>query len=112
MKILKFNEIKINELEKNDYVIMNDDIHNYFLPGTTPPQRYKFSDFLKNNIGQIINVNKIHNNITVEFHNIPFDLGYIFNYKKTYLFNPESVKYYDKTIEGLKLKIESKKYNI
>ncbi len=98
-----------------DYVIMSS--KGMFLPGFTKGQHKTIDDFLLNNIGIIININKAHPNIKVEYHNIPSVIDMVFASDRygrhySYIFHLNSVEEYAPTIEELKMKLATKIYNL
>lgn len=108
MKHLRiYEEFRISELEKGDYVIMR----RPFIPGMFEDDKYAFTKFLDNNIGIITNTNSVHNNITVKYHNVPMHIQHILT-DDQHLFNTKGVKYLGKTIDDIKMQISAKEFNI
>ena len=105
----KIYESKIPlELKDGDCVIMNYS----FNPGASLSQKEIFKEFLVNNIGVVKNINKVHNNIAVKYYDIPFQISTFFRSDGVYLFPPSSLSEYASTPEELKIKIQTKKYNL
>lgn len=106
MKHLKKFEQNINEPEIGDYVICRENITN--LPN--------LKNFLKNNIGQILDVNINKTNFIVQYENIPSWLTELFNYGHS-IPNCRSMQRHEivefaNSSEELKLKLMQLKYNL
>lgn len=118
MKHLKIYEIYksgitrriLDNIHKGDYVIMN---HNSVF--TTCISTYaikELDEFLENNIGIVINVNKVNNNISVKYHDVPFTISGFFHNLGYEIFEPYDIVEYASTIDELKMKLQTNKYNL
>lgn len=111
MKHLRiYEEFTTNDIHVGDYVIMNYNGSKHFGSYYTEND-IEFENFINNNIGIVVNVNKAFDNIKIEYDNISRNISYKF-YKNTIMINPMFVKYVGKTPEDIKLQIKMKKYNI
>ncbi len=115
MKHLKlYEDLKhlkvLDKIKKGDYVIMNGD--SVFTAGVSLNQKKKLKIFLKNNMGEVTNVNKVHNNISVKYHDVSFHISNFFQTIGYQIFQPYDIVEYAKTPEELRIKIELNKYNL
>jgi len=111
MKHLKIYE-KYYKLEIGDYVICWD----YYLRNNDD---YKnINDFLKNNVGQIIDItNKLTTgveNYVVQYDNIPYNLNKYTTsfYKSSIPMTSKDILQYSKDKSELEIMINSNKYNL
>jgi len=103
MKYIKKFEKKIDLPDVGDYVLMN----SYGIP--------KVVEFITNNYGIFINsyVDKlsVKQKIIVRYENIPGDID-LFFHDGTRTFDLDLLVSYGSTIEELKMRIESNKFNL
>jgi len=109
MKIFKFYENIEDELTVGDYILMKIDIHNSML-------KYDkiIEHFINNTIGEVFRFN-IDKGVIVSYENVPNDIkSYFSNKNDLYFrnFDIDRIVEYGKTIEELKMKLETKKFNI
>lgn len=98
----------VNNPKVGDYVLI--DMNKNMFPIIDSDQRI-YTDFIRNTIGRITNVNNVHNNISVEYQDIPNQIRYLFN-KQNVLYTPSRIKILGKTPEEVELQIKSKNYNL
>jgi len=111
MKILKFYESLTNDLEIGDYVLIKIDISKY------TQKQIDTENFINNTIGKIYNIDNSHVNtdIYVLYENIPESIkSYFKNMNGVYIrsFDIDRIVEHGKTIEELKMKLETNKFNI
>lgn len=112
MKHLRlYEEFTTNDIQVGDYVLLNY-TDNFLVSAYNSEQEKKYKEFLNNTIGVVVNVNKVHNNIKVKYHDISFFIRHMFANDGTTMFNPNFVKYVGKTPEDIKIQVEAEKYNI
>jgi hypothetical protein len=99
-----------------DYVIMNVNINNVFLPSSSIEEKKKFVEFINNTIGEISGINYEHKSIIVKYHNVSFWIEHLFIKSRQIFFDFDQILDFDKSVEKLKNKTEyyfnSKKYNL
>lgn len=103
MKYIKLFDNKNPNLKIGNYVLVNIDYSN--------PE---FFNFINNNIGQIVGISGTHNDdlsLRIKYNNIPNDIKSFFRYD-TRWFAPYEIICVKKTIEDIKLQIDTNKYNI
>lgn len=97
----------VKGINVGDYVIMSCG----YLVGASDSQKIKMKEFLDNNIGEVINVNPVHINLTVKYHDIPFQISWLFS-NNSYIFKPSQIVEIAPTVEDLKMKLQASKFNL
>ena len=115
MKHLKNYEsyywINLKELEVGDYAMLDSTYLS--LPSYESKNRQIiYKEFLRDNIGEVMNINRVHDNVKIRFHNIPYTIKDFFDDSGSYLYHPSRIKYFGKTIDDIKLKYEADKFNL
>jgi hypothetical protein len=100
MKYIKKYENINSDLKVGDYVLIKSTF-----------SIEKLKDFINKTIGQITQID-IDNIVYVKYTKIPFELIQYFDANGGRYFQNKQIIEFDKDIEKLKLKIDSKKYNI
>jgi len=100
----------LDNIHKGDYVIMNH--KSVFTAGISTYARKELDNFLKNNIGIVTNVNNVHNNISVKYHDVPYTISAFFHKSGYEIFKPYDIVEYASTIDELKIKLQANKYNL
>lgn len=119
MKYIKTYENSQKPPKIGDYVAINPSknlpVNNIYIN--------IIKDFLKNNIGQIINIkkekvmfppgklNKINYMLAVKYENVPEDVSGFFK-NNIKVFNLSSVAAFGKTKEEVEIKLSANKYNL
>lgn len=111
MKILKFYENIIDDIKVGDYVLIKINISKY------TQKQIDTEKFINSTIGKIYDIDNRHVNtdIYVLYEDVPESIKSYFNTKNdlyTRSFDIRRIVEYGKTIEELKLKIQTKKFNI
>ena len=102
MKFIKnFENTNINIPKVGDYVICQEKKYD----------KSDISDFLKNNIGQIICSFENSELFSIKYSNIPDDLKFFFKKNCRGMFINE-IKYYSKNKKDLEIYITANKYNL
>jgi len=111
MKHLKIYEsFNLTDVKEGDYVILNPSVD--FTPGASLGIISRYFDFVGNNIGQIILIDKDHNNVKIKYHNIDFNIRHLFD-KDGAIFSHQSyIKYAGSTIEDIMIQYEADKFNL
>lgn len=109
MKILKFYEDLTDDMKVGDYALMKIVDRNSFIPSDNV-----FYKYINTTIGKICNIRK-YNGINILYENVPDDIkGYFGNsdglYERNFKFS--EIVEYGRTIEELKMKLETNKFNI
>lgn len=99
-----FESINVGEPKVGDYVIIK-----YFNEFGLPDKN--FEECLKNNIGQIREVDKVDNDYVIEYSELHKKLLKIFN-NNLVPFNKKHIEYWSESKEELEALIRSKKYNL
>ena len=106
-----YEEFTTNDIQVGDYVLLKY-TDNFLVSHYTNEQEKKYKEFLNNNIGVVVNVNNVHNNIKIKYHDISFFIKHMFANDDTTMVNPKFVKYIGKTPEDIKIQVDSEKYNL
>jgi len=111
MKIFKFYENIEDELTVGDYVLVKINISKYTQKLTD------IENFINSTIGKIYSIDNRHKNtdIYVLYDDVPESIKSYFNIKNdlcTRNFDIRRIVEHSKTIEELKMKLETKKFNI
>jgi len=114
MKYIKeFENISNDDIKVGDYVLINI---NY---NSTVVGSKEFMKFINNNIGKVIEIfspNKLYNNITIEYNNVPERIRKIWfieeNGKIIKNVRYNRIVEHGKTIEELELKLQANKFNL
>lgn len=110
MKHLRlYEEFTNKDIEIGDYVVIYPPKTKF---GVIASEQQKYEEFLKNNIGVVVNVNNVHNNIKVKYNDVSFFIKRLFYSDDTIMIHPQFVKYVGKTPEEVKIQAEAGKYNI
>jgi len=109
MKILKFNENLTDDIKIGDYALMKVVIRRSFIPSDQV-----FYKYINTTIGKICKIRK-YNGINVLYENVPDEIKGYFGgsdglYERNFSF--DELFEYGNTIEELKIKLETKKFNI
>ena len=113
MKYLKkfesFNWNSLRDIKIGDYVIIDSSkLSNFMIKNNVDIYR----NFLNSNIGKIINISRVLDNIRVKYENIPDIIKDYFEEDNSIFLHPSKIKYFSKTIDDLKLKIDTDKFNL
>jgi len=106
MKYIKTYET-LNDFPKNgDYVICKND---YLYVAT---DRDDLNNFLKNNIGQIVDIQNLKYSYIIKFNNVPTDIRDYFNTDYLRGFTRREILHYSKNKKDLELFINVNKFNL
>ena len=101
----------LKELEIGDYIML--DPTDLSLPSYESKNRQSaYEEFIQNNIGEVVNIDKVHDVVKIMFHNIPYTIEDLFDEYGIYFYPLSNIKYIGKTIEDIKLKYEADKFNL
>jgi hypothetical protein len=112
-------EVSLTKPEEGDYVIVTENDH----------RNAKLNNFLKNNIGQIVKIEKDGEldsvSYYIQFQKVPEDLQYFFEYgsssffvitgikiKNTRIFVKNEILFYSKNREDCEIFLTAKRYNL
>lgn len=104
-----YEDFKTSDIKIGEYVLVYDG--SMFLPGASENQKKLYKEFLNNNIGQVINVNPVHNNIKIRYYNVDFNIVHLFNTEMvhpTIMVHPKWIIDHDENPENLKIRHEAK----
>ena len=108
MKYLKRFENHTN-IEVGDYVICRYNSKDYY---NRTFNIKKLIEFINNNIGIVV---KYDNKMTtIQYHNIPDNIKYLFNLgeNKNQVSVKNTIIYFGKTIEDIEVQLSANKYNL
>lgn len=105
-----FENSIIKNIEIGDFILVDP---KYHVPYSESNLQKYLTEFLINNIGIVIklDINEITEAVYVKFHNYPDVIKRLFNDGLLYLYSND-IKYYDKTIDGIKMKLELDNFGI
>ena len=111
MKILKFYENIEYDFEVDDYVLVKINITSIILKN-----RIEINNYINNTIGKVYKFNNEKHIIYVLYENVPENIQHYFNKKGNSNFyrgfDFDRIVEHSKTIDELKMKLKTKKFNI
>lgn len=112
MKIKRFNEKNSTyDIEVGDFVYIEYS-NSFFNYGVTENMRQEYINFLKNNVGQVVEINFALSQVKVKYNNVPKILNWFFSINGTIILSLFDIKYHNKDIDVVRIKMDAEKYNL